>query len=224
MVFTTNILYIGSGTPYANNNKYSNIAMLDSGGQNWEVQSSAFTEALKTNVLSISSSSAFGNNKGKITLARNFEWIGKASGTTTLTANTIYTGSFNFSIGHELYFTYPTLFGQDGRFLAGIGSMNFSLSFELTFVCKNSSMRYFKSLISVKDTNGTGLDNTEVQGVHYRTSPTFNEAIYYNVGPLKHIISAGHSIILVMSYDFTTGSEGASTAMYGTFTIERNPL
>jgi hypothetical protein len=50
MVLRTNILYVGSGTPYPNNNKYSNIAMLDSGGQNWEVQSSAFTETLKTQI------------------------------------------------------------------------------------------------------------------------------------------------------------------------------
>ena len=174
--------------------------------------------------LSISSLSAFGNNKGKITLAQNFEWIGRASGTTTLAANTLYNGTFNFSIGHELDFTYPTLFGQDGKFLSGIGSMNFSLSYELSFVCKNSTMRQIKSIISVQDTNGTGLDNTEVQGIHYRTATTFNEAIYYKLGPLKHIISAGHKIILVTTYDFTTGSEGALTGMNGKFTIERNPL
>jgi hypothetical protein len=85
-------------------------------------------------------------------------------------------------------------------------------------------MRQFKSIINIQDTNGTGLDNTEVQGVHYRTSPTFNEAIYYKLGPLKHIISAGHRIILVTTYDFTTQTEGALTGMNGKFTIERNPL
>ena len=102
--------------------------------------------------------------------------------------------------------------------------MNFSLSYELTFVCKNSTMRQFKSIINIQDTNGTGLDSTEVQGIHYRTATTFNEAIYYKLGPLKHIISAGHKIILVTTYDFTTGSEGALTGMNGNFTIERNPL
>ena len=57
----TNTLFIGSGA--AANGRFSNINMLDAGGQNWETQSSAFTEALKAKLQSYKS---FNNNTGKI--------------------------------------------------------------------------------------------------------------------------------------------------------------
>jgi hypothetical protein len=144
-----------------------------------------------------------------------------------LVANTVYSGGFNFNIGMELYYTglYPNLFSQAGRYIGGIeDKMNFSLSFELGFLTKNSTMRQFKSYIQVQDVNNVVIDNSYTQGIHYRTGQTFNEVIYYNLGPLKHIMSGGQRIILSTSFDFTTGSEGAQTIMEGKFTIERNPL
>ena len=168
--------------------------------------------------------SIFGQNTGKISITKNFEFIGRASGTTTLANNTVYNNTFDFNVGLDLNSYGPNLFGSDGKFQSGIGSMNFTMYFEMAFTCKNSTIRQLKSSIIVKNTAGTNIDNSYTQGIHYRTAQTFNEIIYYGVVPLKHIISAGHQIILSTVYDFTTGSEGASTAMEGKFTIERNPL
>ena len=102
--------------------------------------------------------------------------------------------------------------------------MNWSLSFELGFMCKNSTMRVLKTYIQVQNSAGAMIENTYTQGIHYRTAQTFNEIVYYNVGPLKHIINQGDRIFISTTYDFTTGSEGALTVMEGKFVIERNPL
>ena len=102
--------------------------------------------------------------------------------------------------------------------------MNRGLSFELGFMCKNSSMRQLKTYVQIQDTNGAVIENTYTQGIHYRTAQTFIKIIYYNVGPMKHIITQGHQIFISTTYDFTTGSEGALTVMEGKFVIERNPL
>ena len=50
MFLNTNIVKIGSGIAGGINNRKSNILMLDSIGQNFETQSSAFTETLKTQI------------------------------------------------------------------------------------------------------------------------------------------------------------------------------
>jgi hypothetical protein len=222
VVLWTNTVKIGNTIPI--NGKYANLQFKLNAGDNWETQSSAFTETIKNNILN---ASAFGGNKGKITLIRNFEYIGGASGATTLIANTVYSGGFNFNIGRELYYTslYPTLFDITGKFIGAVEpTMNFSLYFELGFLCKNSAMRQFKSYIQIQNASNVVIDNSYTQGIHYRTAQTTDEVIYYNLGPLKHIISAGHQIILSTSFIFTTGSEGASTFLEGKFTIERNPL
>ena len=91
-------------------------------------------------------------------------------------------------------------------------------------MCKNSAMRQFKSYIQIQNSSNALIDNSYTQGIHYRTAQTTNEIIYYNLGPLKHIISAGDQIILSTTYDFTCGTEGALTFLEGKFTIERNPL
>ena len=49
----TNTVYIGAGTAAANGRK-SNLLMLDATGNNYETQSSAFTEEIKTNITTMS--------------------------------------------------------------------------------------------------------------------------------------------------------------------------
>ena len=150
--------------------------------------------------------------------------MGRAVGTTTLVANTVYTGSTNYNIGAQLNTLYPDLFNSNGNFSAANSSMNFSINFELGFMCKNSTMRIFKSYLQIQNSSGVLLDNSYTQGIHYRTAQTFNEIVYYNVGPLKHIITQGQKLFISTTYDFTTGTEGALTVMEGKFVIERNPF
>ena len=180
ITLNSNVLWIGSGTVNANG-KYSNINMLDAGGQNWETQSSAFTDTIKQNIVTMSdkflNASIFGQNTGKISITKNFEFIGRASGTTTLANNTVYNNTFDFNVGLDLNSYGPNLFGSDGKFQSGIGSMNFTMYFEMAFTCKNSTIRQLKSSIIVKNTSDTNIDNSYTQGIHYRTAQTFNEFI-----------------------------------------------
>jgi hypothetical protein len=222
----TKVVYIGSTTPL--NGYYSTLAFYNSTGTAFENQNSAFTETLKTQITTttdkFTNARIFGGNRGRIKMLRGFDIIGRPAGTPTLVANTVYTGSTNYNVGQNLQNLYPGLFLANGKFYSEEGDMNWSFSFELGFMCKNSSMRQLKTYIQIQDTNGAVIENTYTQGIHYRTAQTFNEIIYYNVGPLKHIMKQGDQIFISTTYDFTTGSEGAQTIMEGKFTIERNPL
>ena len=225
----TRALYIGSETISPINGRKSNFLMLASDGTTWETQASAFTETLKTQIATtaakFTNASAFGGNRGRITLLRGFDLIGRPFGTATLVANTLYSGTMNYNVGQNLQSLYPDLFLSNGGFLnIESPTQDWSLSFELGFMCKNSTMRVLKTYIQVQNSAGNVIENTYTQGIHYRTAQTFNEIIYYNVGPLKHIINQGDRIFISTTYDFTTGSEGALTVMEGKFVIERNPL
>jgi hypothetical protein len=225
----SNVIWVGSGTA-AGNGKYSNINMLDSGGQNWETQSSAFTETLKAqigtstaNVTTLNekfaTASSFGGSKGKITLSRNFQIMGQ----TSLANGTTYNNSTAYNVGAQLQSQYPALFLSNGKYSGSEGDMNLSIYFEFGFLCKNSSMIIFKSYLSILDTDGALIDNSLTQGFHYNSGTTFNNILYFSIPPLKHIIKTGHQIILNTTYQFTTGTQGGY-AMDGKFTIERNPL
>lgn len=226
----TRATYIGSETVNPISGRKSNLLMLASDGTTWETQSSAFTETQKTQIATTAAkftdASAFGQNKGRITMLRGFDLIGRPAGTSTLVANTVYTGTTNYNVGLNLQSLWSQYFAANGGFFTpeGPSQMNWSLSFELGFMCKNSTMRVLKTYIQVQNSAGNVIENTYTQGIHYRTAQTFNEIVYYNVGPLKHIISQGDRIFISTTYDFTTGSEGALTVMEGKFVIERNPL
>ena len=218
----TNTVWVGSSVAAANGRK-SNINMLTSDGNNWETQSSAFTEILKSQIGTTSAkftnASSFGVNKGKITLTRNFEIMGQ----TSLAIATTYNSGTSYNVGAQLNSSYPTIFDTNGKF-NGSETMNFNISFELGFLCKTSSMKYFKSYIQILDTNGSPVDNTFTQGIDLiSTGSTLHNVIYYNVGPFKHIITTGHQIMINTSYNFTTSNTGGY-AMDSRITIERNPL
>ena len=217
----TNTAWVGSSVA-AGNGRKSNINMYDATGA-WETQSSAFTETLKSSITStsakFSNASSFGGNKGKITLSRNFEIMGQ----TSLANATTYNSGTSYNVGAQLNSSYPTIFDTNGKF-NGSETMNFNISFELGFLCKTSSMKYFKSYIQILDTNGSPVDNTFTQGIDLiSTGSTLHNVIYYSVGPFKHIILTGHQIILSTSYNFMTSNVGGY-AMEGRITIERNPL
>ena len=224
---SSNTVYIGSITPAGNGYK-TNLNFLEASG--YATQSSAFTETLKTqigtnqtNITTLSNkflnASAFGGNKGKITLVRNFQIMGQ----TALTNGQTYNGSTIYDVGAQLYLQYPGLFFSNGEYTGDEGDMNVSISFQFGFLCKNSSITIFKSYLEIRDTNNIVLDTVYTQGVHYNSASTLNNALYYNLGPIKHIMKEGDQIRLVTTYNLTAGNQGGYT-MDSVFTIERNPL
>jgi hypothetical protein len=231
----TNLVWIGSGTANANGRK-SNINMLDATGNNWETQSSAFTETLKAQITSSSSSiiilnnkfsSAFnfGGSKGKISITRNFDIIGLS--VSTLSNSTLYIGEnqYNVGLGFRNTGLYNDLFDASGKFVSMEGFMNFNIIFEMEFKCRNSSLNQLLSRIIIKNDENIIITGaiTLFQGYKYNTAQTFHEVVYYNVS-MKHIIDYGHYIYIETPFQFTTGTQGAITAMQGKITIERQVL
>jgi hypothetical protein len=230
-----NNVRIGSGTINSSTGFYSNLYFLDSGGNNWIAQSSAFTEAIKSDVANskakFTSASSFGSNKGKISLIKSFEIIGQAAGTTQLLNSTAYIGGTNYNVGLAFRQTglYNSLFDSTGKYVALDGKGNFSLSCEIGFLCKNSSFKSLRSYIQLQTDEFVNIENSLTQGVFYRTAQTFNETIYYNVNLNKFFMDYGVSgspayIFLATNFDFTTGTEGTLTRMECKFTLERNVL
>ena len=145
---------------------------------------------------------------------------------TSLANSTVYgPSSFSFNVGYHFYTNgYTSLFNSAGKYISTDGFMNLGLSFEMQFTCKNSSVKRMMSKIVVKNDSAVEIDTTQYQGIEYRTAQTFNENIYYAVGPFKYIIDYGQYIYVVTDYEFTTGTEGTLTRMNGKFSMDRNVL
>jgi hypothetical protein len=225
-----NNVRVGSSTINPATGFRSNLFFLDSGGNNYIAQSSAFTEAIKNDVATskakFSSAFGFGGSKGKITLTKNFEIIGQAAGTTQLLTGAIYSGLTVYNVGLAFRSTglYNDLFDSTGKYVSMEGLMNFNISVEINFTCKNSTVKSFRSYIQINNDEGGIVENTPTQGIWYRTTQTFHDVICYRVGPFKHLIDYGHSILLITNYDFTTSSEATLTRLVAKLTIERNVL
>ena len=143
-------------------------------------------------------------------------------GQTSLNNAQTYNNTTAYNVGAQLNASYPTLFDVNGKFV-GSESTNLGITFELEFLCKNSSMIIFKSYLSIINTAGAFVDGGLQQGVHFNSGTTFNNTIHYNIGPFKHIILTGHQIMLNTTYQFTANTT-AGVGMTSKFTIERNPL
>jgi hypothetical protein len=226
---SSNTVWIGGAVP-ASNGRYSNINMLNSTGTAWETQSTAFTDTIRQEVATstdkISKASTFGGSTGKISFYANFDLLGSAIGTTSLLNNTVYGPSF-FSLNVGIYFRnigYTSLFDTDGKFISAEGKTNFSMSFEMQFLCKNTAVSTIISRLSIRSNPSLQIEGTQFQGLQYRTPFAFNENILYSVGPFKHFLDVGQYIYLITDYEFTTQSEGTQTRMNGRFTLDRNVL
>ena len=119
---------------------------------------------------------------------------------------------------------YTSLFDTDGKFISAEGKSNFSMGFEMQFLCKNTAVSTIISRLSTRSNPFVQIESTQFQGIQYRTPFAFNENIMYSVGPLKHLLEVGQYIYLITDYEFTTQSEGTQTRMNGRFTLDRNVL
>jgi hypothetical protein len=225
----SNVIWVGSGTA-AGNGRFSNINMLDAGGQNWETQSSAFTETIKQQIITTTSkftdASSFGGNLGKKkVIVNNFSIFGLGN-ITTLVNGTVYNNNTQyFNIGLLFYNNgLSEYFNSNGTYIYPT-NVNFSFSFEMEFLTKSSNVVYVQSRFNLRNsTTGLEEDGTLYQGIYLNSASTTNEYIRYRVGPLKYIMTQNRSIYLQNMYNFSCGSIGNQTAISGHFTIERNPL
>ena len=213
--------------------------MFNAAGTDYEIQSSAFTETLKSQVinataniiqlqtlnLKFSSAFGFGGSTGKISITRNLDIIGLSG--STLSNSTLYSGGnlYNVGLGFRNTGLYNDLFDATGKFVSMEGFMNFNIIFEMNFTCRNASFRQLTSRIVIRNDENTNIPGaiTLYQGYQYNTAQTFHEVIYYNVS-MKHIINYGHYIYLDNAFNFTTSTLGTTSGMQGKITIERNVL
>ena len=58
----------------------------------------------------------------------------------------------------------------------------------MAFTSKNSVFRQLRSYFQILDDQGYAIENTQIQGVYYRTGQAFNEVVYYAVGPFNEVV------------------------------------
>ena len=101
---------------------------------------------------------------------------------------------------------------------------NFNLTLEMEFNTKTlTAFKELKSKIAIFS-GITIKAETQYQGYTYNNYNSNHYSIFYKVGPFKHIISSGQTILVFTQFNFQTGSDGTTLTMNGKFTIERNPL
>ena len=219
----TNVLWVGSTTANANGRK-SNINMYNSTGDAWETQSSAFTEALKQQVLS-------SVNSSRLDAARDFTVsVGintgfNAIGRTNLANSTVYgTGSTLLDVGALLNASYPTLFDAGGSYI-GASPARYELLFYNEYLCLNSTVRQCRSRIRVYTSagvnSGSFLDNSGYGGIDYTANSALHNLIVYNTSPFKFDFTTGQKIRVETIWMATTSSLGTANTMLGRFYMHR---
>jgi hypothetical protein len=203
--------------------------MLDATGT-WEIQSSAFTEELKTKLLGLGPNpKSFNNGTGKIEfVAASFWWIGQVYNVTALAASTLYQ-PFGYmakkNVGEWLYaFGYAHMFGSNGAYLL-TDNPNLTLIFEMDFASNFSSVQALCSRVIVENSAGTVLCETLFAGYRYNSErDTHNMNMYYNTAPLRHILNQGDKIFVDTAHNILTPNSAtiASVTMKGKFSIHAN--
>jgi hypothetical protein len=230
VVLWTNTVKIGNAIPV--NGKYANLQFKLNAGDNWETQSSAFTEDLKAKLLSLRN---FNNGTGKIEfIAESFWWLGFAYNLTTLIASRLYDfAGEGFYYGAEMSvgswlnpFGYASMFDATGAYLLN-DKPNLTLIFEMDFTAAFSSVNYIISKVVVKNNAGTVLTETLDQGTYYNGAPQANARHYkylYSTAPLRHILNQGDRIFVNTRYIFTTPNSMTidGVKMKGKFSMHAN--
>ena len=223
-VLNTNMLWVGSGTANANT-RYSNIKMKNA-NNDWETQSSAFTEELKAKILSVES---FYNGNGKIEfIAASFWWIGEVYNITALQGNTHYQQSAykgKKNVGEWVYAfvnSGSSFFGSNGGYLLNDKPI-LTLVFEMDFNSSFCSVQSLSSKIIVENSAGTVLNETFFAGVRYNSErDTHHMNTYYNTAPLRHTLNQGDKIFVNTDYNIITPNSAAGITMKGKFSMLAN--
>jgi hypothetical protein len=219
--------------------------MLDATGNNWETQSSAFTETLKAQITS--SSSNYTTINAKFTDASTFWVRGKyknaiVSNMTIGLVDPLPASSFfNNTSDYPNYFNaglyffqsgLTSIFGNTGRFLPST-PMRFNVSVEMEFDTylggtppsgtTGCGVRVLESRLRINNV-GTEIDGTYYSGLHLAGYISSNKYVRYRL-TINHIFNTGDEIILQSYYDINTGTGTYTGArMTAMFILERQVL
>jgi hypothetical protein len=232
ITLNSNTIWVSGQTP-AGNGRYSNINMLNSAGNNWETQSSAFTETLKAqittnqtniatntfNITTLSSQTTANSNNITNLQARlqmshmiinaNLNIINLSS----LTSNTVYAIGlwYDFNLGLYMYNNgYSSMFYSDGtcRF-----NNNYYLQFSNVFTHNYSLITNFQSQIRIHNSASVLIDSTNLIGLSSNGNPgnfTTQMPQFNYMTDILPIFSASsygqYKIFIRTRYDFKTAT------------------
>ena len=213
---SSNIVWVGGSVPAANG-RYSNINMINSAGSAWETQSSAFTEALKQQVINVNT--LIQNAKTPIarwsTNLGNTFFLGR---TNFLTVNTNYPsvtniikmGPFLNTSGYYDYFnTYGSwIFNSSQR-------VNFQMDME--FDGLDTGIKVMLSRFLVYNSAGSIILQSNKKGVTYNAGGgnPMHKTLYYSTENFCFDISYGDIISFETENFFSTSSLAASVTTIG---------
>jgi hypothetical protein len=230
ITLNSNTIWVSGQTP-AGNGRYSNINMLNSAGNNWETQSSAFTETLKAQITInqnniASNTTSITNNTDNINglidnqtiiysrlnmqhmkINLGFNMIGGSS----LADNTTYTNflGYSFNLGAYMYNNgYSSHFDSDGTLRL---TKNYIVQLSVVFYHNYSNIKNFHSQIQIVQTSTNTIpDTTNLIGIssngfngNYTTQQQFCNYNTDNI-PLYNSYYGNAKIIIKTLYDFTT--------------------
>jgi hypothetical protein len=222
----TNVLYLGSGT--ANSNGfYSNLRMLDPTGNNWETQSRAFTESLRSSlvvlqpvaiavkqeIIRIDIPTTGASNGNVVILGR----------TQTLTPSTNYTNSvYAFNLGLFLYNNGGSAyFNSSGQWIYN-AKQRVSVQFDITFNSLSTGIKIFTTrLFTLPQTGSLNLFSSRPMGVSYNQGGgnPLNNILYVSTGQFIVDISNLNRLFLETQNFFSTSGDGASVTTSGRLTF-----
>jgi hypothetical protein len=237
----SNIVWVGSGTANANGRK-SNINMYDATGTSWETQSSAFTETLKTQLISntnkfTDASSFYNRGKYKTAIVSNVV-IGLADPLPQSKNYNNYTptnnsNSFNASQYFSQSASLSSIFDSSGKFSSST-PMRFNVSVEMEFDTHLNTIpsgttgvgiKVLESRLRINNSVGSEIDGTYWQGLNLSGYISSNKYVRYRL-TINHIFYTGDQIILQSNYDFNTASSPSyvGARMTAMFILERQVL
>jgi len=229
IVANTNVLYLGSGTANPNG-FFSNLNMLQPGGQNWETQSRAFTEALRASVVTSETTVASLNTArtaAQTAIARiettngNFSILGRS---TTLMPSFIYpTKTHERSLGVLLHLNgYSSYFNASGQWsYNGGATQRVCFQYDITFNSLSTGIKAFVCNILQKTSGGTVIRESRPMGVRYNQSGgnPLNSSLYVSTGEFVFDIQNLNLVTLETENFFSTSGDGASVTTTGRLTF-----
>lgn len=220
---SSNNVRVGSGTINQSTNFYSNLYFLDAGGNNWIPQSSAFTETLKSSILS--SQNAINNGKSQIIKQNTFSGNSNILGrTNVLSPSTNYSTTTKlFDLGILLNNNgYTTYFNSLGEWIYNGGAtQRVSIQYDINFLGLSTGIKAMVSRILINTAGGAAVEQSMPMGVRYSAGGgnPLNTNLYYSTGQFVTDLQSGYRINLETENFFSTSSDGASVTTTGRLTF-----
>jgi len=227
ITLNSNVLWVGSSTANANGRK-SNINMYNATGTGWETQSSAFTEALKsqittnqTNITALQNARTYAQTAiARITLT-NAQIFGR---NWPLNNSTVYgTLTNNLSLGLRLNLNgYSSYFNANGEWIYNGGAtQRVSIRFDGEFNSGATGITSVVSRIKITTSTGTDVIQSMKQGVRYNQGGgnPINNILYWTTGEFVCELLSGYEILLETENAFSTSGDGSTRTLTGRLTF-----